>query len=186
MDHRMSHLETLIAEYLDWQGYLVKKNIKVGRLGHGGWEMEVDIVGYQPKSGSLVHYEPSIDALSWEKREARYKKKFEAGRKYIFTDIFPWLPASTPLKQIAVFITHPKGRDTIAGGAIVSIDEFMAEVRAKVVACGFMVSNAMPEQYPLLRTVQLSHVGYYRAIQRGAAADGDTRGNETMRLKRKR
>jgi len=70
----LSHLEALIAEYLDWQGYLVKKNIKVGRLNHGGWEMEVDIVGYNPKSGSLVHYEPSIDALTWEKREARYKK----------------------------------------------------------------------------------------------------------------
>lgn len=160
----MSHLETLIAEYLDWQGYLVKRNIKVGRLGHGGWEMEVDIVGYHPKSGSLVHYEPSIDALSWDKREARYKKKFAAGRKYIFTDIFAWLRPSTPLKQIAVFITHPKGRDTIAGGAIISVDEFMAEVRAKVVASGPTARNAVPEQYPLLRTVQLSHVGYYRAI----------------------
>jgi hypothetical protein len=160
----MSHLETLIAEYLDWQGYLVKRNIKVGRLSHGGWEMEIDIVGYHPKSGSLVHYEPSIDALSWDKREARYKKKFAAGRKYIFTDIFAWLRPSTPLKQIAVFITHPKGKDTIAGGAIISVDEFMAEVREKVVACGFMGKNAIPEQYPLLRTIQLSHAGYYRAI----------------------
>jgi hypothetical protein len=126
--------------------------------------MELDIVGYQPKSGSLVHYEPSIDAVSWERREARYKKKFGAGRKYIFSDIFPWLPSSTPLKQVAVFINHPRGRDTIAGGAIVSVDEFMAEVRAKVVACGIMSSNAIPEQYPLLRTLQLSHVGYFRAV----------------------
>lgn len=167
----MSHLEALIAEYLDWQSYIVKRNTKVGRLGHGGWEMELDIVGYHPKSNSLVHYEPSLDALSWEKREVRYKKKFEAGRKYIFTDIFPWLAPSTPLKQIAVLITHPKGRDTIAGGAIVSIDEFMAKVRAKVVACGVMSSNSVPEQYPLLRTLQLSHVGYYRAIQQGAPAE---------------
>ncbi len=160
----MSHLETLIAEYLDWQSYIVKRNTKVGRLGHGGWEMELDIIGYHPESGSVVHYEPSIDALSWEKRETRYKKKFEAGRKYIFSAIFPWLPSSTPLKQIAVFINHPRGRDTIAGGAIISIDEFMNEVRAKVVACGIMARNAIPEQYPLLRTVQLSHVGYGRAI----------------------
>ena len=171
----MSHLESLIAEYLDWQGYIVKRNTKVGKRAHGGWEMELDLVGYQPKSNSqeeiqkeaqLVHYEPSIDALSWEKRKARYKKKFEAGRKYIFKDIFPWLPRSTPLKQIAVFVSHPKGRDTLAGGTIISIDEFMAEVRAKVVARGVMASNAVPEQYPLLRTIQLTHAGYHKAIER--------------------
>jgi hypothetical protein len=27
----MSHLESLIAEYLEWQGYLVKRNLKVER-----------------------------------------------------------------------------------------------------------------------------------------------------------
>jgi len=160
----MSHLETLIAEYLDWQGFLVRRNTKVGRLPHGGWEMELDIVGYHPKSGSLVHYEPSIDAISWENREARYKKKFEAARKYIFKEVFLWIPPSTLLQQIAVFITHPKGRDTIAGGKILSIDELVAEIRSKIIACGIMAKNAVSEQYPLLRTMQLSHVGYYRAI----------------------
>ena len=160
----MSHLETLTAEYLDWQGYFVKRNTKVGSLGHGGWEMELDIIGYHPNTGALVHYEPSIDALSWAKREARYQKKFEAGRNYIFRDIFSWLPSSTPLQQIAVFVSHPKGRDTIAGGTIISIDELMAEMRGKVIACGVMASNAIPEQYPLLGTLQLSHVGYHHPI----------------------
>ena len=127
--------------------------------------MELDVVGFHPQSGALVHYEPSIDALSWEKREARYKKKFEAGRKYIFKELFSWLPKSTRLEQIAVFISHPLGRDTIAGGTIVSIDELMAEIRTKVTACGAMIRNAVPEQYPLLRTIQMSHVGYFRAIQ---------------------
>ena len=126
--------------------------------------MELDIVGYHPRSRSLVHYEPSIDASSWEKREARYLKKFEAGKKYIHSDIFSWLPPETPLQQIAVFISHPKGRDQLAGGTIVSIDELVAEIRAKVVACGTMASNAVPEQYPLLRTIQLTHVGYFKAI----------------------
>jgi len=160
----MSHLESLIAEYLDWQGFLLKKNTKVGKLGHGGWEMELDIIGFHPQSKQLVHYEPSIDALSWEDRERRYKKKFEAGRKYIFKEIFPWLASSTPLRQVAVFTTHPKGRDTIAGGDILSIDELMSEIRSKIVKCGLMAKNAVPEQYPLLRTLQLSHAGYYRVI----------------------
>lgn len=160
----MSHLESLIAEYLEWQGFLIRRNTKVGKLGHGGWEMELDIIGYHPKQGTLVHYEPSIDALSWPKRETRYKKKFEAAQKYIFTEIFAWLPPATPLHQIAVFITHPKGRDMIAGGVILSVDELMSEIRAKVLASGIMAKNAIPELYPLLRTLQLSHAGYYRVV----------------------
>jgi len=49
----MSHLESLIVEYLDWQGYLVRRNTKVGRLKHGGWEMELDVIGYNPHTGDL-------------------------------------------------------------------------------------------------------------------------------------
>ncbi len=162
----MSHLESLIAEYLDWQGFIVKRNIRVGRLAHGGWEMELDIVGYHPSSGDLVHYEPSIDALSWARREARYTKKFRAGRQYIFSDrLFSWLPLDTPLQQIAVLVSHPRNRDTLAGGILLSVDELMKEIRTKIVQCGNMAGNAVPEQYPLLRTVQLTHVGYHRALQ---------------------
>lgn len=160
----MRHLEVLISEYLEWQGYFIRRNSKVGRLSHGGWEMELDVVAFHPQTQDLVHYEPSIDALSWDKRTLRYVKKFEAGRKYIFSELFPWLPPSTPLRQVAVFISHPKGRDTMAGGVIVSIDELMAEIRAKVMLKGPMVGSAISEQYPLLRTIQLSHAGYYRAV----------------------
>lgn len=160
----MSHLESLIVEYLDWQGYLVRRNMKVGRLKHGGWEMELDVIGYNPLSGDLVHYEPSVDAHTWETREARYTKKFAAARKLIFAEVFSWLPPETPLRQIAVFPSHPKGRDQIAGGRIISIDELIAEIRTKVIACGPARSAAIPENYPLLRMLQLSHCGYNRSL----------------------
>jgi hypothetical protein len=162
----MSHLESLIAEYLEWQGYLIRRNLKIGRRAKGGWEMELDVVGYHPQLNKIIHYEPSIDALGWPAREARYKKKFQLAQKYMFTEVFAWLNSSTQLEQIAVFYDHPKGRDTIAGGTIISIDELVAEIRAKVIACGPMISNAIPQQYPLLRTIQMSHVGYTRAIER--------------------
>ena len=72
----MRHLESLIAEYLEWQGFLIRRNVKLGRRAKGSWEMELDVVGYHPQLGALVHYEPSIDATSWEVREAQYKKRF--------------------------------------------------------------------------------------------------------------
>jgi hypothetical protein len=159
-----SHLEAMIHEYLDWQGYLVRRNVKVGRLSHGSWEGELDLIGYHPTTRDLVHYEPSINAWSWAKREAQHKKKFGAARKYLFTEVFSWLPPRTHVRQIAVFVSHPKNREKIAGGVIVSIDELMAEIRAKVVAVGIMAKKAIPEQYTILRTLQLSHVGYYRAL----------------------
>ncbi|MBI3158450.1 MAG: hypothetical protein HYZ26_02490 [Chloroflexi bacterium] len=160
----MSHLEDLLYEYLDWQGYLVKRNIKVGRRAKGGWEMELDLVGHHPITGDLLHLEPSLDADSWPKRESRYRKKFDAGRKYIFTAIFAWLPPATPIRQFAIFPDHPKGRSTLAGGMLVSADEIMFEIRKKVMQEGKMINKAIPEQFLLLRTIQLSHNGYNRAI----------------------
>ena len=160
----MSHLEDLMAEYYDWRGYLVKRNIKVDRLAKGGWGMELDIIAYHPHKDHLIHAEPSLDAHSWETRERRFQKKFDAGRKFIFSDIFTWLEPSTPIDQIAVLVSHPKNRDQLAGGAILSVDEFVAQVRSEIIELGLVSKNAISEQYPLLRTPQLSHNGYYRAV----------------------
>jgi hypothetical protein len=161
----MRHLESLIAEYLEWHGFLIRRNIKVGRRDKGGWAMELDVVGYHPEQNRIVHYEPSIDALTWANREPRYAKRFALGRKYMFIEVFKWLPNKTRIEQIAVFYNHPKGRDTIAGATIMSIDELMAEIISKVSMCGPVIKNAISEQYPLLRTIQMSHVGYCRVIQ---------------------
>ena len=158
----MSHLEDLIVEYYDWQRYLVKRNIKVGRLGHGGWEGELDVVAYHPLNKHLIHLEPSVDADTWATREKRFKKKFASGKKYIFSDVFPWLDTCTAIEQVAVIPSHPKGRNSLAGGIIRSIDELAAEIRDKMITRGIMASKAIPEQYPLLRTIQLTHCGYYR------------------------
>ena len=160
----MSHLEQFIVEYLNWKGYLVRQNIKVGPLGHGGWEMELDVVGYHPATQDFVHYEPSIDALSYETREKRYKKKFEAGKNYIRTKIFPWVSMEIPLRQIAVFPNCSHGFREIAGGEVITIDELFAKVRSDIVEIGATHKGAIPETYPLLRTLQISHCGYYRPL----------------------
>lgn len=162
----MSHLEDLIAEYYDWQGYLVRRNVKVGRLSHGGWEMELDVLAYNPGTKDLIHLEPSIDAHSWKVREQRFTKKFGAARKYIFSDIFDWLPKTTPLRQVAVLISHPKGRDSLAGADLISVDELLLEIRSRIEERGLMAKSAIPEQYRLLRTIQLVTNGYYRRLEK--------------------
>ena len=161
----MSHLEDLICEYYEWQGYIVRRNVKVGRLSHGGWEGELDIVAYHPKTRDLLHVEPSIDAESWLKREERFSKKFRAGKKYIFKEVLPWLDSSTSLKQVAVLVTRGDSHRTLGGGEVRTIDEITKEIRDKVAAEGKMSSAAIPEQYGLLRTIQLVTSGYYRQLE---------------------
>ena len=158
----MNHLEKLTRQYYDWKGYLVKGNVKVGRLSHGGWAGELDIVAYHPQTEHLVHIEPSIDAHSWKKREERFEKKFRMGRKYIYKDVFPWLSPETPLDQIAMLITS--SRKTLCGGTVISIDEFMKQIKEEVRNQGIMAKNAIPEEYDLLRTIQMVENGYYKIV----------------------
>jgi hypothetical protein len=161
----VTHLEQLISEYYNWKGFLVKQNVKVGRRGAGGWEMELDVVAYHPHEGRLIHVEASLDAHSWERREERYAKKFSIGEKYILKDIFTWLPAETAIERIAIFPSAPAGRTHIAGACLRSIDGFMKEVRSEILTCRVMAKDAIPEQYPLLRTVQLTLLGYHRRVE---------------------
>jgi len=161
----MSHLEDLLCEYYDWQGYIVRRNVKVGRLGHGGWEGELDIVAYHPKTKHLVHLEPSLDADPWPKREQRFAKKFQSGLKYIFKDVFPWLASSTALEQVAVLVRGGGGHRKLAGAEIRSIDDFVSEIRNEVAKHGQMARAAIAEQLPLLRTIQLVESGYYKRLK---------------------
>jgi hypothetical protein len=155
----MAHLELLVAEYLDWQGYLVKKNVKVGRLSHGGWEGELDVVGFHPREGEIVHYELSLDASPWAERERRYAKKMDAGRKYIHKELFPWLSTDVQIKQFAAFPTHGT-RTELAGATLMSVDGLVQGIVSKIRGQGKANANAISEGYPLLRVLQFAHCGY--------------------------
>ena len=158
----MNQLEMLIEQYYEWKGYIVRNNVKVGRLSHGGWAGELDIVVYNPVSNHLLHLEPQIDAHPWETREKRFKKKFEAGKKYIHKEVFPWLKPETPIEQIAVLINSSRKR--LGGGAVVSIDELMRDVKSEIAKIGIMAKHAIPEQFDLLRTIQVVMCGYYKVV----------------------
>jgi hypothetical protein len=160
----VTHLEQLISEYYDWKGFLVKQNVKVGRRGAGGWDMELDVVAYHPHDNRLVHVEASLDAHSWERREERYAKKFTTGEKYILKEVFTWLPEATTIERVAIFPSAPAERTHIAGARLRSIDGFVKEVRDEILAGKVMAKDAIPEQYPLLRTMQLTLLGYHRRL----------------------
>ena len=74
-------LEQLVAEWYEFRGYFVRRNINVGPRLKGGFESELDVVAFHPTKRHLVHIEPSMDAHSWDQREKRFTAKFAAGRK---------------------------------------------------------------------------------------------------------
>ncbi len=154
----MNHLEKLVRQFYQWRGYIVCGNVKVGALPRGGWEGELDVVAYHPQVGHLIHLEPSLDADSWHRRELRLRKKFEAGRRYICQDVFPWLDPATPIEQVAILATATKRE--LSGGRVISIDEFVATVKDAVLKRGPLRTNAIPEEYDLLRILQLALCGY--------------------------
>jgi hypothetical protein len=156
----MAHLEDLLVEWYSWRGYIVRRNILVGRRTKGGWAGELDVVAFRPADKHLVHVEASLDANTWKVREQRFEKKFAAGRAYIHKDVFPWLDQDAPLEQIAVLVTRRAA--TLGGGKVVSVDDLLKEILQNVSAEGPAARKAIPQQFPLLRVIQLATNGYYR------------------------
>ena len=182
---QMNVYEQLISEWLSIQGYVVVNNVKVGRnaLGKsehntsgGGWAGELDVVGWNPITGDLVNYEPSIDSNAWPKRAERYGRKFSVARRHIAE--IPQL-AGVPyetlenLRCVAVLSHSPKGmpdRMKWLDGELITHDALMDDIECwlrdhyDVAARG-----AIPETHPLLRTLQLALLGSYRRRYKGDA-----------------
>ncbi len=149
----MNHLEQLVGEWYEYSGYFVRRNVLVGKRRKGGYECELDVVAFHPNSGHLVQVEPSLDAQSWQQREERYRKKFEAGRKYI-PELFSGIQIPEEIEQIALFVFASDANvKELAGGRVAIASEFYGDIirrlRGKRVA-----KEAVPEQFPLLRTIQ--------------------------------
>jgi len=150
-----NHLESLVAEWYQFSGYFVRRNIQVGTRPKGGYDCELDIVAFHPQKRVLIHVEPSLDADSWAKREHRYGKKFEAGRKHI-PGLFAGIPIPDDIEQIALFVFGgAENRTQLAGGRVMFIREFMAEIRAGIKDRP-VNSAAIPQEFALLRTLQFA------------------------------
>lgn len=150
----MNHLEQLISEWLEIQDYIVKKNTKVGRLEHGGWEGELDIVAYDPITERLLHIEASIGVVTWAKREEIFSKKFRIGKTFI-PKILTWIK-TTEIEQWAVIPASDTYHKTIGGGKVIPVWKLHREIADFIRERRPVLQSAVPEHFPLLRTVQFT------------------------------
>ena len=146
-------LEQLVAEWYEYQGYFVRRNVRVGKRTAGGYEGELDVVAFHPETKRLVHIESSMDADSWDKREQRFTKKFKAGKKYI-GPLFSGLGNSDEIEQIAIFgITSTGGYSTLGEGKVQFSSDLIIEILARIKSTP-VTSQAIPENFTILRTLQ--------------------------------
>lgn len=146
-------LEQLASEWYAYKGYFVRQNVLVGKRARGGYECELDVVAFNPETKHLVHMEPSMDCYSWGKREARYHKKFQAGKKHI-PALFRGTTLPTEIEQIALFeYASSKQHETVGGGKVKLVREFLKEIKEDL-SSKMINNNAVSEHMPLLRMIQ--------------------------------
>jgi hypothetical protein len=151
----VNFLEQLAAEWYEFRGYFVRRNIRVGRLPNGGFEGELDVVAFHPVLNHFVHIEASADSDRWTDRETRFARKFEVGRKYI-PSLFDGLTVPKGIEQIALLLYGSNRQySKIGGGDVLMIKDFMGKIRGDLLD-RHVANAAVPEQYPRLRALQFA------------------------------
>ena len=147
-------LEELVAEWLEYTGYIVKRNERVGRRAAGGHEGELDVVAFNPTTNHLLHVETSTDADSWAGREKRFSKKFASGNKHIKA-LYDGLTLPDEIEKKAIFaFGSDKNHKTVGGGKVVLAEDFILDIIRALKGTSFL-SRAVPEKYPILRVLQM-------------------------------
>lgn len=145
-----NHLEELAKEYYEYKGYFVKTNIKFNRLKGGGYGGEADVLAYNPKEKDLIHIECNASAPSDGQIKNDAERKFPRDLDYEKV-------LNIEIRTIdRVFIVGQTGvskQDLMPAEVInMTMKEFITKVDNEIE--GDYMTKAIPETYPLLRTIQ--------------------------------
>jgi hypothetical protein len=151
----MNHLEQLVSEWLQYNGYFVRTSVLVGPRPKGGHEGELDVVGIHLGRDHLIHVECSLDADAKAIREKRFTDKFERGRKYI-EQVFAGLKVDPAKLDSVAILQFPNTRMThLGGGRLLHTRDLVHEI-FKGLSGKTPGKGAVSSNFPLLRTLQLS------------------------------
>lgn len=151
----MNFLESLVAEWYEYNGYFVRSNPRTRKRPNGGWDVELDVLAYSPSDRRLIHIETSGDANSWQERKDRFlNKKFilsnEEYEKLIGSKI-------NTIERIAVvgWGTTKTDLNWGVGIRVQLIPQLIEEITLKLQEAS-PLKESVPECYPLLRAIQMA------------------------------
>ena len=157
----MNFLERLVAEWYEYNRYLVKTNHKYNLRPiklKGGYEGEFDVLAFHPTKKELIHIEASTDANSNKERTEYVQKKFRAKDEEYLKE-FPFAKGWTIKRRAIIGLQKkvlPSPHPTIE---TFSIPGFLEEICEELKKC-FPLEDAVPECYSLLRAIQFAvHFG---------------------------
>ena len=155
----MNFLETLAAEWYEYTGYFVRTNVRARKRPKGGWDCELDVLAFKPAEGKLIHIETSGDALPWDKRKKRFQeKKFVLSREE-YEKLLGAPVKTVKKKAIVSYSKRTKNPQDWGDIEVVLIPRFLSEI-AEHLRQKNVMSEGVPENYPLLRAVQFTvHFG---------------------------
>ena len=150
----MTFLEQLVAEWYEYEGYFVRSNVRARKRAKGGWDVELDVLAYDPSNNTLLHVETSGDADSWEERKRKFlKKKFILTRKEYEAIIGCKV---NKVRKIAIVGYGRSTKTNLNWGRdiqVILIPDFMKQIAEKLYSQHPM-REAVPEGFPILRAMQ--------------------------------
>ncbi|MBU2541941.1 hypothetical protein KJ785_00055 [Patescibacteria group bacterium] len=157
----MNFLEQLVAEWYEYQGYFVRRNIKFGGAAGkstGGHSGEIDVLAYLPKDNTLLHIETSSDYSSWSDRRKKFvSKKFTKLADAEYVRVLGLTPHN--IRRIVIVSHSKKPSDVVwqTGGGdlieIIDIPTFISTILVELRKKRHAREIAVPEQLPLLRAM---------------------------------
>lgn len=150
----MNFLEELAAEWYEYKGFFVRTNIKARKRAKGGWDSELDLLAYDPSQQILLHVETSGDADSWAERRKCFESKKFIFEKPEYEDIL-----GSPIKEIRkiAIVGYPRSTKADLNWKdiqVILIPKFIKEI-ALILSKQDPLKEAVPEGYPLLRSIQM-------------------------------
>jgi len=151
----MSFLESLVAEWYEYNGYFVRSNPRIRKRQKGGYDVEFDVLVYSPSDQRLIHIETSGDAYSWQERKDRFLKK-----KFILSpEEYESLIGSSvkSIEKIAIVGWNSTKCDLNWRNDIkvLLIPELLEEITTKLRETS-PLKQAVPESFPLLCAMQMA------------------------------
>jgi len=149
----MNFLEQLVAEWYAYKGFFVRTNIRFGKRPAGGYEGEIDVAAFNPRTKHLVHIEASTDADSWTERKRRFVKKFENAKQH-YAEIFDFQLKTVECKAIVGFSQRTLNQIDFGNDIhVVLVPQFIQEITRELSRYSPLQAT-VPEGYPLLRAIQ--------------------------------